>query len=291
MCAFSIHKVHGSDDRLCEAEVSQSKPRPMLGAAAAVAAALVMAGYVVLSKQFFGSGGSEVGAFLLARQLLASTLMLALAAGRHGCVLPRPEHRGALARLGFLNFFNAIGFVWGVKLTTAFVTSVMQLSIPVFTLVYSTLTGLEQPSLAKSGALLLTLLGCGIVAVGGAGEHSAARAPPGAWPAPTPESAAREPLKVGGVLILVAQCMSFVGIIQVQKRLIYDTYDIYDINPYIYDDDHPGAEAAARALPGGARRRLVVRHVHRVVIRLLRPRPIPLPPTRARRRRDPNPRS
>ena len=220
MCAFSIHKVHGSDDRLCEAEVSQSKPRPMLGAAAAVAAALVMAGYVVLSKQFFGSGGSEVGAFLLARQLLASTLMLALAAGRHGCVLPRPEHRGALARLGFLNFFNAIGFVWGVKLTTAFVTSVMQLSIPVFTLVYSTLTGLEQPSLAKSGALLLTLLGCGIVAVGGAGEHSAARAPPGAWPAPTPESAAREPLKVGGVLVLVAQCMSFVGIIQVQKRLL-----------------------------------------------------------------------
>ena len=220
MCAFSIQKVHGSDDRLCEAEVSQSKPRPMLGAAAAVAAALVMAGYVVLSKQFFGSGGSEVGAFLLARQLLASTLMLALAAGRHGCVLPRPEHRGALARLGFLNFFNAIGFVWGVKLTTAFVTSVMQLSIPVFTLVYSTLTGLEQPSLAKSGALLLTLLGCGIVAVSGAGEHSAARAAPGAWPGPTPESAAREPLKVGGVLILVAQCMSFVGIIQVQKRLL-----------------------------------------------------------------------
>lgn len=192
----------------------------MLGAAAAVAAALLMAGYVVLSKQFFGSGGSEVGTFLLARQLLASTLMLALAAGRHGCVLPRPEHRRALARLGFLNFFNAIGFVWGVKLTTAFVTSVMQLSIPVFTLAYSTLTGLEQPSLAKSSALLLTLLGCGIVAVSGAGEHSAARVAPGPWPGPTPESAAREPLKVGGVLILVAQCMSFVGIIQVQKRLL-----------------------------------------------------------------------
>ena len=202
MCASSIHKVHGSDDRLCEAEVSRSKPRPRLGAAAAVAAALVMAGYVVLSKQFFGSGGSEVGAFLLARQLLASTLMLALAAGRHGCLLPRPEHRGALARLGFLNFVNAIGFVWGVKLTTAFVTSVMQLSIPVFTLVYSTLAGLEQPSLAKGGALLLTLLGCGIVAVSSAGEQSAA----GAGPGPTPERGGRASLsEVAGVLILVAQ--------------------------------------------------------------------------------------
>ena len=229
MCASSIHKVHGSDDRLCEAEVSPSKPR--LGAAAAVAAALVMAGYVVLSKQFFGSGGSEVGAFLLARQLLASTLMLALAAGRHGCLLPRPEHRGALARLGFLNFFNAIGFVWGVKLTTAFVTSVMQLSIPVFTLVYSTLTGLEQPSLAKGGALLLTLLGCGIVAVSSAGEQSAAGA--GAEPGPglTPERGERDPLSdaagvsIPGVLLLVAQCMSFVGIIQVQKRVL-DFYPV-----------------------------------------------------------------
>jgi len=224
MCASSIHKVHGSDDRLCEAEVSRSKPR--LGAAAAVAAALVMAGYVVLSKQFFGSGGSEVGAFLLARQLLASTLMLALAAGRHGCLLPRPEHRGALARLGFLNFFNAIGFVWGVKLTTAFVTSVMQLSIPVFSLVYSTLTGLEQLSLAKGGALLLTLLGCGIVAVGSAGEQSAAGAEPGPGPGLTPETGERDSLsEVVGMLVLAAQCMSFVGIIQVQKRVL-DFYPV-----------------------------------------------------------------
>ena len=234
MCASSIHKAHGSDDRLCEAEVSPSKP--WLGAAAAVAAALVMAGYVVLSKQFFGSGGSEVGAFLLARQLLASTLMLALAAGRHGCLLPRPEHRGALARLGFLNFFNAIGFVWGVKLTTAFVTSVMQLSIPVFTLVYSTLAGLEQPSLAKGGALLLTLLGCGIVAVSSAGEQSAAGAGPGPGPGLTPERGERDShsdaagvsipgVSIPGVLLLVAQCMSFVGILQVQKRVL-DFYPV-----------------------------------------------------------------
>ena len=173
-----------------------------------------MAGYVVLSKQFFGSGGSEVGAFLLARQLLASTLMLALAAGRHGCLLPRPEHRGALARLGFLNFINAIGFVWGVKLTTAFVTSVMQLSIPVFTLVYSMLAGLEQPSLAKGGALLLTLLGCGVVAVSSTSEQAVAGAGPGLGS--TPETGERASLsEAAGVIILMAQCMSFVGIVLV----------------------------------------------------------------------------
>ena len=194
--------------------IGRSKPRPRLGAAAAVSAAFVMAGYVVLSKQFFGSGGSEVGAFLLARQLLASTLMLALAAGRHGCLLPRPEHRGALARLGFLNFINAIGFVWGVKLTTAFVTSVMQLSIPVFTLVYSMLAGLEQPSLAKGGALLLTLLGCGVVAVSSTSEQAVAGAGPGLGS--TPETGERASLsEAAGVIILMAQCMSFVGIVLV----------------------------------------------------------------------------
>ena len=99
-----------------------------------MAAAVVMAGYVVLSKQFVGhqhsEGSGDVGAFLLARQLLASLLMLLLAVCKHGWMLPEPEHRRTFAKLGFLNFVNAIGFVWGIKLTTAFVTSVLQLSIP-----------------------------------------------------------------------------------------------------------------------------------------------------------------
>ena len=172
-----------------------------------------MAGYVVLSKQFVGpsDGSSNVGAFLLARQLIASAVMLALAACRHGCLLPRPEHRGVLGRLGFLNFVNAIGFVWGVKLTTAFVTSVLQLSIPVLTLLYSTLAGLEQPSATKGGALLLTLLGCVLVAVGSAGEQAAAAAAGGDGPDdPSPRGALS---LVVGVAILVAQCTSFVGLV------------------------------------------------------------------------------
>jgi drug/metabolite transporter (DMT)-like permease len=218
MCTSARLPKHGSDEHLSEAGGSssaarQSNPRPRLGAAAAIAAAVVMAGYVVLSKQFVGpsDGSSNVGAFLLARQLIASAVMLALAACRHGCLLPRPEHRGVIGRLGFLNFVNAIGFVWGVKLTTAFVTSVLQLSIPVLTLLYSTLAGLEQPSAAKGGALLLTLLGCALVAVGGAGEQAAAAAAGGDGPDdPSPRGALS---LVVGVAILVAQCTSFVGLV------------------------------------------------------------------------------
>jgi len=192
-------------------------PQPKLGAAAAILAAVVMAGYVVLSKRFVGQSDSDhgiLGAFLLTRQLLASAIMLGMTAARHGCHLPSPEHTSMVARLGFLNFVNAVGFAWGVKLTTAFVTSVMQLSIPILTLVYSMLSGVEAPSLPKGGALLFTLLGCVLVVVGGAGEQAAA-------PAAADAAHVRSPLTlVAGVAILVAQCASFVGLVVTQTRLL-----------------------------------------------------------------------
>ena len=196
---------------VCAVEAPALKrPNTPLGAAAAVTAAGVMAGYVVLGKHFVGKAGSsasDVGLFLLARQLIAATLMVLLAVGKHGTgqMLPRPEHRRALGVLGLLNFVNAVGFVWGVRLTTAFVTSVMQLSIPVLTLLYSTLAGLEAPSLVKTASLLVTILGCALVTTG----------------------SVREPgdsdtgLSLGlGVLLLFAQCSSFVALVVVQKRVL-----------------------------------------------------------------------
>ena len=189
---------------------TRSRPNVPLGAAAAVTAAAVMAGYVVLGKQFVGQAGSsasDVGLFLLARQLIAAVLMVLLAVGKHGTgqMLPRPEHRRALGMLGLLNFINAVGFVWGVRLTTAFVTSVMQLSIPVLTLLYSTLAGLEPPSLTKTASLLVTVLGCALVTTGSARE-------PG-------DGGASLSLGVG-VLVLFAQCSSFVALVVVQKRVL-----------------------------------------------------------------------
>lgn len=196
---------------VCAVEAPALKrPNRPLGAAAAVTAAGVMAGYVVLGKHFVGKAGSsasDVGLFLLARQLIAATLMVLLAVGKHGTgqMLPRPEHRRALGVLGLLNFVNAVGFVWGVRLTTAFVTSVMQLSIPVLTLLYSTLAGLEAPSLVKTASLLVTILGCALVTTGSVGE-------PGDGDTG---------LSLGlGVLLLFAQCSSFVALVVVQKRVL-----------------------------------------------------------------------
>eukprot|EP00965_Chrysotila_dentata_P154648 5109912-Pleurochrysis_carterae.AAC.2 len=106
---------------------------PISGVTAALIAACLMAGYVVLGKQFVGGeeSGGDPGVFLLCRQLIATMLSWALATIQYGPRMPRPEHRTALHLLGVINYINAMGFVWGFKLTSAFLCAVMQLSIPV----------------------------------------------------------------------------------------------------------------------------------------------------------------
>jgi len=132
-------------DRARSDAVTANKTQPVRGAAAAMLAASLMAGYVVLGKSYVGSSsadqGGGPGVFLISRQLLASVLLAIVALSVHGPRLPQREHYGALQMLGFLNFLNSVGFIWGMKLTTAFITSVMQLSIPVFTLAYATCSG------------------------------------------------------------------------------------------------------------------------------------------------------
>ena len=61
--------------------------------------------------------------------------MVFSALARHGRAFahPRPEHFGGIGKLGVFNFLNSIMFIWGLKLTSSFVTSVAQLVIPVIT--------------------------------------------------------------------------------------------------------------------------------------------------------------
>lgn len=220
-----------------------ARPRPVLGALAAVAAAMLMAGYVVAGKAFVSDTGtsdgteapasSDPGVFLLCRQLVATAVMLACAVHQHGVVLPKREHRPTLHTLGFLNFVNAIGFVWGIKLTTAFVSSVTQLSIPVMAIVLAAATGEEIPTLGSVAGLLTTVVGCGFVAFGGEkGGGGAASGPAGAAPAGAAgdSSSAFNAAWAGGVLqswafeagvcILLVQCFSFVTLVVVQKKVL-----------------------------------------------------------------------
>ena len=183
--------------------------RPVAGLAAALLAALLMAGYLLLGKHFVSSldAGDPAG-FLLGRQLLASALMIVLAAARNGCVLPRRDDQQMIHLLGLLNFVNAVGFVWGFKLTTAFTTSVMQLSIPVFTLLASVALGQEALSPGKVVGVLLVVMGCGLVS---------ARPESGAVAVALEGSSAVFGI---GTAVLVAQCVSFVGLMLVQKHLL-----------------------------------------------------------------------
>ena len=196
--------------------------RPLAGGAAALLAAGVMAGYVVLGKVYVSAEdtGGDPGVLLLCRQLIASVLMVAGALCKHGWMLPRPEHRRTIHVLGALNFVNALGFVWGFKLTSAFITSVMQLSIPVFTMAYSAARGDERLSVPKCLSVLTVVGGCIFVTVASATQLGAAGVsnvdptevaltpPPPSWQ-----------LYVGSA-VLLAQCWSFVGIVVVQKPVL-----------------------------------------------------------------------
>jgi len=168
-----------------------------------------MAGYVVLGKQFVGGeeSGGDPGVFLLCRQLIATMLSWALATIQYGPRMPRPEHRTALHLLGVINYINAMGFVWGFKLTSAFLCAVMQLSIPVLTLSYAAWRGDEAMSSNKAASVLVTVAGCGLVTFGGTAMGAGPGKPP-SWKV------------LVGLLLLLLQCTSFVGLVVVQKPFV-----------------------------------------------------------------------
>lgn len=191
------------------------KKQSIKGALAAGSAAMVMAGYLVLGKRFVSAPedmGGDVGAFLLLRQLMASLLLILVTVASHGFVLPNKEHQGQLHLLGIMNFINAVGFVWGFKLTTAFITSVMQLCIPVMTMLYSFAAGVEAPSVLKVVGLLTVVAGCLLVTTSTSASegdtHDATHASTPAWQFYL------------GVGIITAQCMSFVGLVIVQEKVM-----------------------------------------------------------------------
>ena len=197
--------VHVAEDASASPSVSSIR-RPVAGMGAAVLAAVLMAGYLLLGKQYVSHPGTDgdPAVFLLGRQVVASFLMAAIACKRDGCVLPRTEDRPVLHLLGLLNFVNAVGFVWGFKLTTAFTTSVVQLSIPVLTLALSVAMSLEPLSASKLVGVLLVVCGCALVTAG----DSTASAVAGASSFTAVEGIRSE--YVLGMAVLFAQCISFV---------------------------------------------------------------------------------
>jgi len=153
--------------------------RPRAGGLAACLAVLCMAGYLVLGKHHVSGKRHDAGSFALCRQAVGAMLMIVSAYARHGSVLwsCRREHYWAIVKLGLLNYLNAICFIWGFKLTTPFVASVSQLSVPVMTYCYTTSVGLEAPTCRKGAGVCLIVLGCLLTAIGSStdkSEHHAA---------------------------------------------------------------------------------------------------------------------
>ena len=147
--------------------------QPALGACAALLAALCMSGYVLLSERT--TRRHDEAGFLLLRQLIATACMLLIAGARHGwqrIFLP-PSDRD-MRWLGAFQFLNAALFLHGVALAGGFVASVAQLSIPVLTFAYTSVTGLERPSLRRLAAMLTIVTGCALTACGHASAVSMA---------------------------------------------------------------------------------------------------------------------
>ena len=73
----------------------RSTARPLAGGIAAAAAALCMAGYLLLGKSFVSNTDSAgtPGIFLCCRQLTAAVVMVGISVCKHGWALPAPEHR------------------------------------------------------------------------------------------------------------------------------------------------------------------------------------------------------
>ena len=188
--------------------------RPRAGMAAALAAMLVMAGYLVLGKYYVGKHIAHgTSSLLVGRQIVASLCMLAIGFVRHGAVMPRRKDLGLFALLGLLNFVNSTLFVWGFTLTNSFITSVAQLLIPVFTFAYTWATGLERASRTQVFGVLFIVVGCAVTATGTAtAAHATARAAPR--------------YLALGLVCLLAQTSSFVAMIFRQKPML----DVYPVS-------------------------------------------------------------
>ena len=257
---------------------NSSPTNPAVGAGAALAAAVCMSGYVLLSERSTNRHGDASG-FLLLRQLGATACMLLLAASRTKRVwpgLPPKQSRGNIQLLGLFQFLNALLFVYGLSLAGSFVAAVCQLSIPVITFAFATFSGLERPSLRRAMAMLTIVGGCALTACGHAMHEAAAIAARDAAAAAAAASDGVVPVVISdpistkmifegrrlfdaliiegralhatltnshyhsirkrghhstkvlhashlplfGVLLLLCQCASFVGIVLVQRRVL-----------------------------------------------------------------------
>ena len=139
--------------------------------------------------------------------------MVFSALARHGRAFahPRPEHFGGIGKLGVFNFLNSIMFIWGLKLTSSFVTSVAQLVIPVITYGWTACTGVETPLCRKGLGVLLVFSGS-LIVVFGSSASSQRNESPGPIGAPF----------ALGLAALAVQTTSFTGLLVVQKRMLAD---------------------------------------------------------------------
>lgn len=186
--------------------------RPVAGSFAALAAVLAMAGYLVLGKHHISGARHDPGGFSLCRQVVGALLMLISGYGRHGCALfkLRQEHYGWIVKLGFLNYLNSICFIWGFKLTSSFVASVAQLSVPVLTYIYTAAVGLESPTYRRTAGVCLIVCGCLLTAIGSSMNQSSSGA----------GSSSDKALLWIGCGALLIQTSAFVGLLVVQKRVL-----------------------------------------------------------------------
>lgn len=179
-----------------------------------------MAGYVVLSEFAVGVGVSrgrhhDASGFLLCRQVLASTIILCLALCRHEWRLPSPKQQRRVFLLGIFQFLNAMCFVGGVSLAGGFVAAVCQLAIPVFSLAYACATGRERPSLRRAFCMISIVGGCALTAGGHVAAATLRSASDGG-------GGNGSTLQLAGVGMLLVQCMSFVGIVFVQRDVLQE---------------------------------------------------------------------
>ena len=189
--------------------------RPLAGAVAACVATVAMAGYLILGKAHvsgaMGRGEHDAGGFALCRQATGAVLMCIGALARHGraALRPSPQHYDTIGKLGICNFLNSILFIWGFKLTSPFVASVAQLSIPVITYCWTACTGVETPSCRKGVGVCLVICGSLIVVVGSSATASSSPIASGAS-------------LLIGLAALTVQTSSFAGLLVVQKRMLAD---------------------------------------------------------------------
>ena len=202
---------------------ASDRPKRIAAAFAALSAATMMAGFVVLGKHFVGStnNGGDPGALLICRQAIAAPTFLMLARIWHGPAKPLVSDYLLLLELSFLHFSNALLFVWGIRFTSAFIASVMQLCIPVYALIYARLWGNEVVSFANFVGIIVTITGCALVTAG-------------AYDGDAFMSRGKGPRQFSlGLVVLMVQCMCFVKILNLQKTLM-NRYELVWVLAWAY---------------------------------------------------------